>query len=267
MPTGETGLGGRAALVTGAASGIGLATAGRLAAAGARVVLTDLDAERVQAARDALAARIPGRAGRLLARALDVTSEADWAAAVAFALDQCGRLDVLVNNAGLAAARPLEETGLDEWRRVSAVNLDGAFLGLRACAAALAREGCGAVINVSSASGHRALAGAGAYCASKAALLMLTRVAALELAPRGVRVNSVSPAGVATPLWTAQEWWPRHVERSGGEAQAFAALADDTPLKRFAQPEEVAGLIVWLASDEAAYVTGADFAIDGGYTA
>ncbi len=123
------------------------------------------------------------------------------------------------------------------------------------------------MINVSSASGSRALAGAAAYCASKAGLAMLTRVAALELAPHGVRVNSISPAGVVTPLWTTQPWWPQHVERSGGEQAAFAALSADTPLKRFARPEEVAGLIAWLASDASAYVTGADFAIDGGYTA
>jgi NAD(P)-dependent dehydrogenase (short-subunit alcohol dehydrogenase family) len=258
---------GRVALVTGAASGIGWATAARLADDGARVLLTDRDAARLDEARATLEAQDAARSARLLSHPLDVTSEDDWTAAVAVALERCGRLDVLVNNAGVAASAPLAETTLAAWRQLMAVNLEGVFLGLRAAADALARDGGGAVVNVASASGHRALAGAAAYCTSKAALLMLTRAAALELAPRGVRVNSVSPAGVATPLWTTQAWWPKHVERAGSESAAYAALSADTPLKRFAQPSEVAELIAWLASDAGAYVTGSDFAIDGGYAA
>lgn len=250
--------GGRVALVTGAASGIGRATATAFAAEGARVVVTDVDG----AAADGVARGLGGA----LAVALDVADEAAWAAAVERARAWAGRLDVLVNNAGVVTAGPLAELDLPAWRRTFAVNVDGAALGLRA-ALPLLREARGCAVNVASASGRKAQPGAAAYCASKAALLVLSRVAARELAPLGVRVNCVLPGGVKTPLWDRMTFFQDLVKEQGGREAAFAALAADTPLGGFSAPEDVARAILFLASDEAATITGAELAVDGGYLA
>ncbi|MCO5164949.1 MAG: SDR family oxidoreductase [Planctomycetes bacterium] len=240
-------------LVTGAASGIGLATARAFAAAGARVLVTDLDGDAAARA----AADLPGAVGL----ALDVTSERAWAEATEAAGE---RLDVLVNNAGVAAGAPLAEQDLAAWRRLMAVNLDGVMLGLRAATPPL-RRARGNVVNVASASGRKAQAGAAAYCVSKAALLMLSRVAALEFAPHGVRVNCVVPGGVETPMWARQPFFADLVAEKGSPAAAYAALASETPLGRFCRPEEVAAAVLALAGDQAGFVTGAELAVDGGY--
>jgi len=269
MPTSSTGgaerVAGKVALVTGAASGIGAASARLLAQHGAAVVCADVNADGASAT----AAAIADAGGSASARALDVTSEAAWDAAIAHALDAHGALDVVVNSAGISFARPLEETTLAEWRRVMAINLDGAFLGTRAAVAAMrARGGAGSVVLVSSASGVKAAPGAGAYSASKAAVAMLARVAAKECVNAGlrVRVNCVSPAGVRTPMWTAMPFFRDLVARTGSEEGAWAALAETSPFGRFATPEEIAHAVLYLASDESAYVTGADLVIDGGFT-
>lgn len=252
----------RVALVTGAASGIGRATAEVLLRDGVRVVLADRDEAELAAAVASLDAEPDLATGRRL----DVTSEADWREAVAWTVDTRGSLDVLVNCAGIAAGDSVADTQLETWRRVFAVNLEGALLGIREASRTMGPPGGGVIVNVGSASARKAVPGAAAYSCSKAALAMLTRVAALELAERGVRVNTVSPGGVATPMWSRQEWWAEHVRKSGGEEAARAALAADTPLRRMASAEEIARVIAFLTSDAAAYLTGADVPVDGGYS-
>ena len=256
---------GKVALVSGAASGIGAACARLLAAHGAAVVCTDVAAEGAAATARAIEAA----GGRATARALDVTDEGAWDAALAHAVEAHGALDVVVNSAGISFGRPLTDTTLAEWRRVMAINLDGAFLGTRAAVALMrARGGAGSIVNVSSASGIKAAPGAAAYSASKAALTMLARVAAKECAGAGlrVRVNTVSPAGVRTPMWEGMPFFRDLVERTGSAEGAWAALAETSPFGRFATADEVAHAALYLASDEAAYVTGADLVVDGGFT-
>jgi 3(or 17)beta-hydroxysteroid dehydrogenase len=180
-----------------------------------------------------------------------------------------GRLDIAVNNAGLSAAAPVTEMTLSEWRRVMAVNLDGVFLGTKHAVLAMRQGQGGGVVNVSSASGIKASAGASAYCASKAAVIQFTKTVALECAQRGdnIRVNTILPAGVMTALWEDMDFWKGLVAERGGTEAAWQALAQSTPLKRFARPEEIARGILFLASEESSYMTGAELVLDGGYTA
>jgi NAD(P)-dependent dehydrogenase (short-subunit alcohol dehydrogenase family) len=251
---------GKAALVTGAASGIGRATAILLARHGARVAVADLDDPGSSATVEA----ITSAGGTTFAQHLDVTSEADWQAATDAVVAGWGRLDVLVNCAGISVAAPVADTTLDEWRRVLAVNLDGVFLGTRAALRAMRATRRGSIVNVASVSGLKASPGASAYCASKAAVLHFTRTAALECANQGdnVRVNCVAPGAVKTPMWSKMPFW---ADVAAGPA--WNAPPDAAPLKRFAEPEEVARAILFLASDESSYVTGAALVIDGGYSA
>jgi NAD(P)-dependent dehydrogenase (short-subunit alcohol dehydrogenase family) len=258
-------IGGKVALITGAASGIGRATALLFAHEGASVVASDRDEPGAVSAVE----EIQDTGGHAMACRLDVTSEDDWTAAIERVLESWGRLDILVNNAGIAAGAPIDQMTLDEWRRVMAVNADGVFLGTQHAIRAMRQSGGGSIINLSSASGMKAAAGASAYSVSKAAVRMLSRVAALECAQQanGIRVNTVLPGGVATPIWQRTDFWAELATASGGEAAAWDALAQDVPLRRFAQPVEIAQAILYLASDEAQYVTGAELVIDGGYTA
>jgi 3(or 17)beta-hydroxysteroid dehydrogenase len=258
---------GKSVLIAGAGSGIGEATAHRFAAEGARVAVTDVDGAR---AAD-VAARIReaggGAAAEATGRVLDVRSGEQWEAAVADVVARWGRLDVLVASAGISHARPVWEMSLEEWRDVHAVNLDGAFLGVRHAVRAMrAQGGGGSIVLVGSASGLRPSAGAAAYCSSKAGLRMLARAAALECAGDGVRVNTVVPGGVRTPLWEGMPFF-QELRREHGDAGAWDAIAAGTPLGRFADPAEVAASILFLASDEAGYITGTDLVVDGGYTA
>ena len=177
------------------------------------------------------------------------------------ALDLSG-LDLAVANAGVAGASPIVDHSLDEWRRILSVNLDGAFLTLRAAMRAMTAGG--AIVCVASAAGIKAEAGVAAYGASKAALLHLARVAAKEGAPRRIRVNAVAPAGVETPVWDAVPMFADRVGEVGRDA-AFAELAATVPLGRFAKPEEVAAQIAFLLSDAAATITGSVLVCDGGY--
>lgn len=252
----------RVALVTGAASGIGGATARLMAEKGLAVVCADIRA----GAASWQAKRIRSGRRRAVGCGLDVTSEASWTRAIRKCLREFGRLDVLVNAAGVASNGPTEETTLDEWRRIMSVNLDGVFLGTKHALRPMLDRGSGAIVNIASASGLRAIPGAAAYSTSKAAVIMFTRAVAKEVASRGVRVNAVSPAGVKTPIWEQASFFRELVAKTGSEESAYAALASDTPLGRFADPEEVAAAVWYLVNRASDYVTGENLVIDGGFT-
>jgi NAD(P)-dependent dehydrogenase (short-subunit alcohol dehydrogenase family) len=251
----------KVALVTGAASGIGAGIARAFAAEGARVWITDIDEE----------------GGRRLAEELgpthgfaklDVAAEEDWAVVEELVAAE-GRLDVLVNNAGITgleqgrAAHDPEHATIEEWRRVHQVNLDGTFFGCRAAIRAMRPQRKGAIINISSRSGLVGIPRAAAYASSKAAIRNHTKSVALWCASEGleIRCNSVHPAAIMTPIWDAM------LGTRPDREQRIAAMVKDTPLKRFGTVEEVAALVVFLASDEAPYITGSEFDIDGGLLA
>lgn len=251
----------KTALITGAASGIGRATAILFAQQGARVMVADINNEGASAtARD-----IIEQGGAAQVAVLDVTSDADWQRVINDLVTRWGRLDILVNNAGISFAKPLTEMSLDEWRRVMSVNLDSVFLGTKYGVPAMP-EG-GSIVNVASASGIKASPTASAYSTSKAAVRMLTKVAALECAGAGIRVNSVSPSGVVTPIWQGMEFWESLKTQTGSDEAAMQAMAAGVPLKRFATADEIARAILYLASDESRFVTATDLVIDGGFTA
>lgn len=254
---------GKVAIITGAASGIGRATARLFASEGARVVATDLQAAEAEQLVAEL--RAAGSEGLFLPH--DVAEEAAWESVVARAVEAFGRLDVLVNNAGISTARPATEMTLEEWRRVMAVNLDGVFLGTKHAVRAMRSGGRGgAIVNVSSVTALVGGPGTGAYAASKGAVCSFTRALAIECAPDRIRVNAVLPGGVRTPIWERSEWWPEFVKQAGSEKNAWKRLVSDTPLQRMAEPEEIAEAILYLASDAARFTTGSELVVDGGYS-
>jgi 2-keto-3-deoxy-L-fuconate dehydrogenase len=243
-------------LITGAASGIGAATAGRLAAGGARkLILVDLDEDKL---RD-FAFSLPCERQVLIG---DVADEAFWDAA-----DLTGLTHAVVN-AGIGAGSPIAETSFVDWRRVLSVNLDGAFLTLRAAMRSIKAGGKGgAIVLTASVAGVKAEPGIAAYGASKAAVIHLARIAAKEGGADRIRVNAIAPGGVETPIWHAVPFFQNLVKSSGSEQAAFAAMgAAGTALGRFATAEEIAGQIAFLLSDDCANVTGTCFVSDGGYS-
>ncbi|UPY39358.1 glucose 1-dehydrogenase [Sediminicoccus sp. KRV36] len=244
-------LAGKVALVTGGGSGIGRATALRMAEEGARLLVADRDGEA--AARTAAAIHQAG--GQARGWAADVTDEAAVAAMVQAALDSFGTLDCAFNNAGVAPAeaQPLAEISAEEWGRVLAVNLTGVFLCMKHEIPAM--RGGGAIVNTASIAGRIALPKAGAYVAAKHGVIGLTRAAALDHARDGVRVNAVCPGYVETPLAS------RSIERRR------EAILARVPLRRIGTVEEIAEVVVWLCSDHSGFVTGEAIAADGGHTA
>jgi len=252
----------RVALVTGAASGIGRACAVALAREGARVLACDVDEAGLE--------ETAGLSEAIGAHRLDVTQEADWASAVAAAEARFGALHVLVNNAGLCVSARVIDTTLETWRRQNAVNLDGVFLGVRAALPLIERSGGGAIVNISSVAGLKGIAGLSGYCASKGGVRLFTKAVALECAAagKGVRVNSIHPGAIETPIWVKMRHGGAlppgsntHVEEMDA-TRAGAARA--TPLGFPGLPEDIAEGVVYLASDAARFVTGAELVIDGG---
>lgn len=253
------GLAGKTVIVTGGASGIGLAVVERLLAEGAAVALVDVDGERVE--REL--ARLGGE--RLLGVTADVATEEGTDAYLAAARERFGRVDGLHANAGIVDPGPtLAETAPAEFDRTIAVNLRGVFLGLRGMLRLLAAQGTrGSIVTTASVLGLQGSAGAGPYCASKAAVISLTRTAAIEAGPAGHRINAVLPGPIATPL--AERI---HESQPPDRREAFRrGLLEPVPLGRFGEAHEVAALVAWLLSDESSYATGGVYSVDGGQSA
>jgi NAD(P)-dependent dehydrogenase (short-subunit alcohol dehydrogenase family) len=254
---------GRVACITGAASGIGRATARLFAQEGALVVATDLQA----AQGAALVAEIERDGGRALFLAHDVALEESWTEIAAAITARHGRLDVLVNNAGIGLSGPVTEMSLADWRRQMAVNLDGVFLGVKHLLPLMRASGGGSIINMSSIAGIRASANASGYCASKGAVRLFTKSVALECAAAGdgVRVNSVHPGIVETAIWDSLIGTTADGSNARARGPTLEALTVPTiPLGRLGTTEEIAAGILWLASDDSRYVTGTELVIDGG---
>ncbi len=247
-------LAGKVALISGAARGMGAVEARLFAREGARVVLGDvLDAEG-----RAVEADIRGAGGEAVAVRLDVTREADWTAAVDAAERRFGKLDVLVNNAGVGGPGRVEDVTLAEWNRVMDVNSTGVFLGTRAAIVAMRRAGGGSIVNISSQLGLVGVDNSSPqYQASKGAVRLLTKATAIQYAKDRIRVNSVHPGPIVTPMTEARRRDPA----------SYALTVSRIPLGRYGEPEEVALGVLYLASDEASFVTGAELVIDGGWTA
>lgn len=250
------------ALVTGAARGIGAAIAQAFVAESGFVYVTDLD----DSTGAATAASLGDRAEYMH---LDVREESEWERVLARVLEQRGRLDVLVNNAGITGfeagfvPHDPEHVELEAWRAVHRTNLDGVFLGCKHGIRAMRRTGQGSIINISSRSGVVGISGAAAYASSKAAVRNHTKTVALYCAEQGlkIRCNSIHPAAILTPMWEP-------VLGTGPEREVrMQEFVRDTPLRRFGRPEEVAAIAVLLGSDESAYMTGAELHVDGGILA
>jgi NAD(P)-dependent dehydrogenase (short-subunit alcohol dehydrogenase family) len=243
---------GRAALVTGASGGIGAATVRALARDGAAVALTDVaDEAGVELARE-----LEAEGASALYLHLDVTSEDEWRAAIESTERELGGLHVLVNNAGIGTTPDVETETREAWDRLIAVNQTGVFLGMQAVAPALKRAGGGSIVNISSIFGTIGGFGrAHAYHAAKGAVRLMTKNAALRWAPEGIRVNSVHPGFIDTPLIAETK------------AVRLGEVLANTPMGRLGRAEEVAEAVVFLASDASSYVTGSELYVDGGWTA
>lgn len=234
-------------IITGAAQGMGATHARLCIEAGAKVVLTDINTEKGQA----LAAELGNQA---LFIQHNVTSEDDWTQVIAATQAHFGTVNVLVNNAGITQSKSILETSLDDYRRILEINQVSVFLGMKAVIPSMQASKQGSIINISSINGL--VGGAIGYTDSKFAVRGMTKAAALECAPFGIRVNSVHPGVIATPMIM-----------QGDTKAAVEAFAKSIPLRRVAQPEEVSSLVLYLASDDSSYSTGSEFIVDGGLTA
>jgi len=248
---------GKVALVTGAASrpGLGSATVARLAEEGAIVWATDRDWNGVEEAAKAIRAQ----GGNITTAALDVTNEADWDRVIAAIDDHHGRLDILVNNAGIAVLRTLDQCTPADWARQIEVNLTSVYHGTRRAVAAMrARGQGGAIVNLASVAGDVGVPGCSAYAASKSGIAAFSRTVAMETAREGIRVNCVHPGSILTNM--------QKVALADNPEQ-YDILAAAIPMGRMGEPVDIANMILFLASDEARYITGAGFTVDGGLTA
>ncbi|MGH7916115.1 MAG: SDR family NAD(P)-dependent oxidoreductase [Candidatus Binataceae bacterium] len=243
---------GKVALISGGARGQGAAEARLFAGEGARVVIGDVRDELCKKTADEINARF---AKSVVPIHLDVTRAPDWRIAVEACQGEFGGLDVLVNNAGIANVKGIEETSEEEWDSIVNINQKGVWLGMKVAVPAMRRRGGGSIINISSIYGLIGSPGSAAYHGTKGAVRLLTKAAAVQYAPDKIRVNSVHPGIILTPMVDAV---PR---------EDLQSLIDMAPMKRGAQPEEVGWCVVFLASDEASFVTGAELVVDGGYTA
>ncbi|MFN0089468.1 MAG: SDR family NAD(P)-dependent oxidoreductase [Acidimicrobiales bacterium] len=247
-------LAGKAAVITGAASGMGAATARRFAAEGAKVLIADLQEDKGAA----LAEEIGGAFARV-----DVTQEADVAAAVAEAVDRWGRLDVMFNNAGFGGARgPIETISVEDFDITMDVLLKGVFLGIKHAAPVMKRQRSGSIINTASAAGVQAGETPHLYAVAKAAVIHLTKSTALELGAAGVRVNAICPGVIATPL----AFGGKDVSERG-LAKAQDKLGPYQPIGRIGEPDDIANYALFLASDESTFITGTAQLVDGGFAA
>ncbi|AQR60838.1 3-beta hydroxysteroid dehydrogenase [Brevundimonas sp. LM2] len=253
---------GKAALITGAAGGLGQAMGWMLAREGAKVALTDVNLAGVRALADAINAEVPGAA---FAYAHDVTDEAVWIDVIAAGVADMGSLSILVNNAGIGGDLKFVETDtLENWRRVQAINVESIMLGCKHAMTHLRDAAPASIVNISSVAGLAAAPGMGAYNATKAAVWMYTKTVALEAAKMdwNVRCNSVHPVFIKTPILD-----PFIAMAGGDEAKAHERLTRGIPLKRIGEPDDVAWCVLYLASDESKFVTGSEFKIDGGMLA
>ncbi|HYM32155.1 MAG TPA: SDR family oxidoreductase [Candidatus Cybelea sp.] len=246
---------GKVALITGGASGLGRATAKMLASEGAKVAVSDLN----EAGAKAVAAEIGKDA---IALAHDVTSEADWKDVLAKTVAAFGKLNILVQSAGIGMSKTVEDLTLEEWRRVHAIDLDGVFLGCKYAVPVIAKSGGGSIVNISSIAGIIAGHNMAAYNSAKAGVRHLSKSVALHCARKGynIRCNSVHPTFIDTPILD------RYKEQFGAK-EALAKLARQVPIGRVGEPNDVAYGILYLASDESKFMTGAELVLDGGISA
>ncbi len=250
---------GKIALVTGGASGLGRAISIMLAKEGAKVAVTDINEEGARETAATIEASAPGAA---LVLRHDVTSEADWISALEATVKHFGGLHVLVNNAGIGDGGTVEDTDFDSWRRVLNVDLDSVFLGCKYAIRHIHASGGGSIVNISSIAGIIAGHNLAAYNAAKAGVRHLSKSVALHCANKGydIRSNSVHPVFVRTPILD------RHVQRFG-EKEAYAKFARQVPLGRIGEPDDIAYGVLYLASDESSFMTGAELILDGGISA
>ena len=244
-------LAGKVALITGAARGIGAASARLIGGEGAHVVVADRREDEAKAVVAELNAARPGSA---LFVSLDVTDEAEWQAAIHTAETACGPIDVLVNNAGIIRVAPIEQMTLENFRKVIETNLVGTFLGIKCGAESLKRAGGGAIVNFSSVQGMEGRQGFSAYSASKFGIRGLSKSAAIELGPHNIRVNTVVPGPTKTKM----------IERPGWADEDYDRMYGKYPLGRVANAEEIARMVLFLASDQSSFCTGGDYVVDGG---
>jgi NAD(P)-dependent dehydrogenase (short-subunit alcohol dehydrogenase family) len=244
----------KVAIVTGGAGGIGRATVLAFAREGARVVVVDLRAD----AAEAVAAEVRAAEGEAIAIGADVSKEVDIQAVVEGAIEAFGTVDVVFNNAGIIRRTTAVETTVDEWDLVFGVNVRSIFLMCKHVVPIMERNGGGSIVNTGSGWGLKGGGTAISYCASKGAVVNMTRALAIDHGPAGIRVNSVNPGDVNTGMLRDE------ARQLSQDADAFLAEAADRPLGRMGQPEEVAAAVLWLASDDSSYVTGSALVVDGG---